>query len=110
MEKAISATAPEMPGQELLKGTIRKVTEISTRTGNKMAAFQVGEYTCKAFGKAAEKLLTMEGQTVEMCGAWQPHRLNKDIEEFVTDGRYVGKAFSSVPNETIPATPVPERF
>jgi|SRR5271165_6025444 len=93
-ERALRMTAPE-DGRQLLKGTIWGFADLGTVKGIRKILFNVGQYTCKAYGAKADVIKEKQGQTVEMYGQWEKLRKYPDKEEFVVKGIYAGKAFQS---------------
>lgn len=94
-EEAVRMTAPEEPGLQLLKGKVSKVADLGILNGIKKVLFNVGRYTCKAYGEKADMIKEKQGQIVELRGQWERLRRNPNEEEFVVKGFYTGEAFES---------------
>ena len=87
-------------GSQLLKGRIRNVKQVWSGK----VLFDVGEFTCKAFGSTADGIKKVEGQVVEMFGNWERLRKYPDREEFICKGRYNGSAFQGSASTPVPTS------
>ena len=97
IEKAVRIT--DAAGSQLLKGRVRNVKQVWPGK----VLFDVGEFTCKAFGSTADGIKKVEGQIVEMFGEWERLRKYPDREEFICKGRYKGTAFKTSASTPVPA-------
>ena len=96
IEKAVRIT--DAAGSQLLKGRVRNVKQVWPGK----VLFDVGKFTCKAFGSTADGIKKVEGQIVEMFGEWERLRKYPDREEFICKGRY-GTAFQASASTPVPS-------
>jgi hypothetical protein len=75
-EKAVRMTAPEDPGLQLLKGKIWGLADLGKVRGIRKVLFNVGSYTCKAYGATADMIKEKQGQIVELRGQWDGRGLH----------------------------------
>jgi hypothetical protein len=83
-EKAIKGV---FEGSLSLKAALHGIREIYTKSGAKMAVFEMGEYKCKVFNEAATNLLAKKQQYEGSVETVYGHVDNKN--EFIVEGHVV---------------------
>jgi hypothetical protein len=92
-EEAVAEKAPE-DGTDIVKGIVRDIKRIPTRSGQPMVTFRMGQYRCKAFGENAEAVAagasSLEGKPQAFSGHWETN--SRGNREFIAQYVYAGSA------------------